>query len=564
MSRQNSNPPCPKCGESLSRNGKTPAGKQRWRCGGSGRNTKGCGYSTTDPSAPARDQKGEATDEDLKNPQYRRKLSGIKRFVITAAQNATPVHMEFLKSLRQYCAHNDAELVVIPIRYKNPTSRWTDSQANREHWLRDVAEQDLAEMGVNAGNFEKYYPDRTWGRLLDEIASSYLYNQRKKLCENLVLLGDIKTVPTADRPLSQFEAITHGESGILGHTKLQLTTIPTPQGMYPKVMTTTGALTVPNYTDSKSGKKGEFHHTLGAVAVDIVGTKFFIRQINADKRNGDFIDLEYWYTPDEVLDAGPALALVMGDTHRAFIDSKVEAATFGKGGIVEALDPKMLVFHDLHDGYAENPHHINDAFSALAKRKYSMDHIETEIREDVEWLEKVVGKTRTGVIVASNHDNFLSRWIRTTDWRKDPVNAEFYLETALAMARSTEMTNHGASVMDPFTWWVGRLKKDDIDIRTPGASDSFMVADIELGMHGDRGPNGARGTRMNLRRIGVKSIIGHSHSPGIEEGCYQVGTSSPLRLEYNSGPSSWLNTHCVVYANGKRCLLNIIDGQWRF
>ena len=82
-------------------------------------------------------------------------------------------------------------------------------------------------------------------------------------------------------------------------------------------------------------------------------------------------------------------------------------------------------------------------------------------------------------------------------------------------------------------------------------------------MHGDRGPNGARGSIKNLRRIGVKSIIGHSHSPGIDEGAYQNGTSTRLRLGYNVGPSSWLNAHTVVYANGKRSLINIIDGKWR-
>jgi hypothetical protein len=61
----------------------------------------------------------------------------------------------------------------------------------------------------------------------------------------------------------------------------------------------------------------------------------------------------------------------------------------------------------------------------------------------------------------------------------------------------------------------------------------------------------------------VKTIIGHSHSPGIDGGCYQTGTSTPLRLDYNKGPSSWLNCHCVLYANGKRSLLPIIDGEWR-
>ena len=47
------------------------------------------------------------------------------------------------------------------------------------------------------------------------------------------------------------------------------------------------------------------------------------------------------------------------------------------------------------------------------------------------------------------------------------------------------------------------------------------------------------------------------------DGVYQVGTSSRLKLEYNSGPSSWLHTHCCIYPNGKRTLITIIDGQWR-
>jgi hypothetical protein len=122
----------------------------------------------------------------------------MKRFVVTAAQNATPVNEPFFNSLLEYCNHNDAELVVIPIRYKNATSRWSESQENLERW--------------------------------DPALTPYLYNQRKKLCPNLVLLADVKTQPTAVNPLSGYEAMTHGESGILGHTKLQLHTVPTPQG----------------------------------------------------------------------------------------------------------------------------------------------------------------------------------------------------------------------------------------------------------------------------------------------------------------------------------------------
>ena len=91
---------------------------------------------------------------------------------------------------------------------------------------------------------------------------------------------------------------------------------------------------------------------------------------------------------------------------------------------------------------------------------------------------------------------------------------------------------------------------------------AHMIKDIDVSQHGDLGPNGPRGSVRNLHKMGVKNIIGHSHNPGIKYGTYQVGTSTG-RLEYTRGPSSWLNTHCVIYPNGKRSLISIINGQWR-
>jgi hypothetical protein len=523
---RSASPPCPKCGRPMSGRARTKGGKIRYECRpyDPGDRTKQlyC-YSTTDPSKPYRNQKGEPKAKD-KNPQFRRKLGGVKRFIITAAQNATPVNEDFLASLLQYSKHNDAELVVIPLRYKNPTSRWTASQANSEIW--------------------------------DDSLTPYLYNQRKKLNENLVLLGDIKTVPTATRPLSGFEGITHGESGILAHTKLQLNCVPTPQNKLPKIMTTTGACTVKNYTDSKAGKKGEFHHSTAALVVEIKGAKFFMRHVNWD--GGGFIDLEFRYTPDKVEKAPKPYALVFGDTHRAVMCPAVEETTFGQGGMVSQLDPEYLVFHDLHDGASTNHHIRKDPFAQIAKRAADLHLVEKEIREDVAWLEKVCAG-RTGIVVPSNHDDFLARWLREQDWRLDPENSEFYLETALALVRGI---NSGTGMAHPFTHWVNKLKSGN-HIQCLERDESFMLGGIELSMHGDKGPNGARGSIMNLRRVGVKTIIGHSHTPGIEEGAYQCGTSTGLRLDYNSGPSSWLNAHCVLYGNGKRALLPIIDGEWR-
>jgi len=553
-------PLCPKCKQRyMNKGNKTPGGAQRWECRETAGDRKTC-YSTTDPTAPCRGQSGKPREGD-KNLQYRRALGTCKRFVITTAQNATPVHRPFFESLKQYAKFNEAELIVIPIRYKNATSQWTASQANAEHWLRDIgreeAEADLQKRGRNI----KLVKFSEMEALIQEKVGNYLYNQRKKLNDNLVLMADIKTIPTATKPLSAFESQSDGMSGILGHTKLQLKTVPTPQGRYPIILTTTGACTVKNYTDSKAGKKGEFHHTLGACAVDIVGKKFFMRQINATK-DGEFIDLDNEYTPEGIYEAPPALALVFGDTHRKFIDKAVEKVTFEPGGMVDRLDPQNLVFHDLHDGYARNPHHRNNVFSEIAKRSKDMHRVEKEVMEDIEWLRQAVG-VRQGVVVPSNHTSFFERWIMDTDWRRDPDNAAFYLDTAKVMVDSTRMTKSGLDYVDPFIYWVDKLKGTS-PIKCLVRDESFMLASVELSLHGDQGPNGVKGSRENLRRIGVKTIIGHSHSPGIEEGCYQTGTSTPLKLEYNEGPSSWLQCHVVLYANGKRSLLPIVDGEWCF
>lgn len=516
---------CPKCGRKrLRRSGKTPTGKQRWSCRNGGGDRELC-YTTTNPSAPYRDQGSRAKEKDR---QFKRKLGGLKRFVITAAQNATPIHKGFFASLQQYCVYNDAELVVIPIRYRNPTSRWTESQEGSEVW--------------------------------DPILTPYLYNQRKALNENLMLMADIKTQPTATKPLSGLESITGGSSGVFGHTKLQMLSIATPHHRYPKVLTTTGACTKENYTDSKAGKKGEFHHTLAALVVEVKGKKFFMRHVIATK-DGSFIDIDKEYGPKSVVDAEPALSISFGDTHRAVMCPVVEEITFGKGGIVETLDPKYLVFHDLHDGLSTNHHEKRNPFHQVGLRNERMHIVEDEVRGDVEWLRKVV-KGRHGVIVPSNHDDFLARWLREQDWRQDPENAEFYLETALHMVRTVKESTGLPHIPHPYKYWIDRLK-GDAPITCLERDQSFTLAGVELAMHGDQGPNGARGSRENLRRIGVKSIVGHSHSPGIEEGCYQAGTSTPLRLNYNSGPSSWLNAHVVLYANGKRAILHIVDGEWR-
>jgi hypothetical protein len=93
--------------------------------------------------------------------------------------------------------------------------------------------------------------------------------------------------------------------------------------------------------------------------------------------------------------------------------------------------------------------------------------------------------------------------------------------------------------------------------------DSYLIKDIEHGYHSDKGTYGSRGSREQYSKLGVKTNIGHGHGTGISAGCYQSGTMSFLSLPYNRGaPSTWMNTHIMLYANGKRSLVNIIGGEF--
>lgn len=488
-------PLCPKCGHTTVRAGHT-RGKQRWEC-----KPRGCGWHGTEPIHPPA-------------PAIRG-LPSAKRYVVTAAQNATPVYKPFFHRLVGYCQRRGAELLVIPYRYKNPTSVWSKDAADDDWWAPELA--------------------------------PYLFDSRVKLHPKLELLADIKTQPTAARPLQGFETISGRNSAIIGHPKLELLTVPTPQASFPKLLTTTGACTVPNYIPSKAGKKGEFHHTFGACVVELGGNKFHLRQINAE-RDGQFYDL------------ANVEAIVMGDTHAEFVDPKVLAAT---KDMIAQLKPKFLVWHDVHDFYARNHHHRGKLFTNFVKHHHGRDNVEAELRRTFALIDEVTPPGCRNIFVPSNHPDALARWVEETDPRTDPENAVFWARTFEAMATQSRWTDTGAKTIDPFAYW-GRQMLDCADRSVFLTRDEgFQIKGVEVGQHGDAGPNGSRGSIRGFGRIGVKSVIGHGHSPGIQDGVYQVGTSSHLGLEYVRGPSSWLNTHCLIYGNGKRTLVNIIDGEWR-
>lgn len=460
---------------------------------------------------------------------------GWTRAIVFATQNATPAHEEFWQIIKAKARHDKREIFAIPLRYKNPTSVWTGSQNNAERWAPE-------------------FKDVMWSRRLPFNA-------------NLTLFADVPTQPTAARPLSSFDAVSGANSAIYGHTKLESTIVPVPSGKMGKLLTTTGAATMPNYTLTKLGKVGEFHHSLSALLVDMVGDKFYVRQFHYSTTHNSATDgvLGLTYHPNgKVSKAPPPLALGCGDIHVDYIDPTVWAAT---EELIQRLQPQAVVLPDLLDSYAVNPHHLKDPFIGAAKHDAGRHNIRAEVQRAIGWTRKNADTWRKiqWIVQASNHNDMLRRFMaRDFDWRTDHENSEFGLETALHMRRGAMITEKGAEYPDPLHYWFRQGDRAlAANIRLLSLDESFAPGGIEHGLHGDIGANGAKGSRKAFAHMGNKSVTFHTHSDYIYEGNYGAGTKTRLRLEYNHGLNGWTNADVLTQWDSKRQIVRYIDGAYK-
>lgn len=270
-----------------------------------------------------------------------------------------------------------------------------------------------------------------------------------------------------------------------------------------------------------------------------------------------------YFADGTCVENGGVAALVLGDAHVDFIDPGVVLATFtGPDAMVKALKPAMLVWHDVLDCYSVSHHHQHDPLIQYAKHHAGRANIRHEIARCFAFIDAHSPASAINVIVGSNHNDHLGQWIRSTDPRKDPENAMLWAEFYHRMCQASVMGTGGAETLDPLKLLASTMLASFKRTVWPSRGESFAVHGVELGMHGDKGPNGSKANRKNMDRLSVRSVIGHS--PGISGGCYQTGTSSRYNLEYAAAsPSSWLHTHCVLYKNGKRSLIICIGGKWR-
>lgn len=470
----------------------------------------------------------------------------MKKFIITWAQNATPVNGAFFASLLHYAEINKAELLVIPGRYRNPTSQWTEKQAKNEWWDSLLDPYLMGRMAVAKDEDGVAIKSKDGKRKLRRMEPGV-----KKLCKGLTVHGDISIQPTAVRPLSQLEVYTAENSAVFGHPKRALEVVPTGTRT-PRVMWTTTSCTVPNYTKSKAGKRGKAHHVLGALVVEVDGDKYWCRHITADWRTGEFTDLATVYGPAGSREAPQALSLTLGDYHAGREDEAVLAAT---ERLCTLVRPRHLVLHDVLDFYTRNHHEKS------LRAKFDRHHlfVEREIDKAAEALNRVAGWSVGKVhVVRSNHDEHLERWLEECKPHEDPRNARYYYQL---WARAFDARFEKGSFPDLFAMEMRRLKVNR-KVRFLTRNQSLRIGNVEGGFHGDKGNGGSRGSDLSYTKLGVRVTKGHSHTPRIIDNVFSAGVKAVLDHGYNTLPTTWMNADVLQYADGKRTVIIFVDGRF--
>lgn len=479
----------------------------------------------------------------VKNPlEQRKKVSG-KRFVITSAQNNTYVHDKFFKSLLTYCEENKAELLVSTFVYDK---------------------NGFQSAGKNPDKREKQY----W---YDPKIEPYRCDESLQLAEGLVFCGELNILPTDINPLGGFYNYLAEQSGIIPHAKIQMESLPAPKHKSARMMYTTGALTTRNYIQKKTGQKASWHHCFGAVVVEIDDEgDWFVRQLHAEQDTGEFFDFTKKYTPNGVEDYGYIEAVNYGDVHAAKLDDTVAESSWGKvfeshdykgsNSILDTLKPKYQLIHDVLDQRARNHHSVKDPHFLFEMFHAGTESVKAEVEQTAEVLRSMKRPFSKVVVVESNHDLALEKWLKEQDYRKDPVNAEFFLELQLDKYKAISNRDSNFSTFENA---VLRVAPDLDDIKFLRTDESFEVVGIECGQHGHNGAGGARGNVSQFRRMGVKFNIGHSHAAGIKDAVYQSGVSGKLDMGYNVGGSAWSHSHILTYPNGKRAIVTLKNGKWR-
>jgi len=454
-----------------------------------------------------------------------------KRFILSSAQDGTAIHENFVENLEAYAQFLDADIFISGFTYNKKVFGDRDPSDSEFH--------------------HRIIP--------------YITDKRINIGNKLSFCGEMNILPTAVRPLSGLDSYTQDRDGIFPHAKVALSSVATMKREDAKINMTTGTVTRHNYIQKKAGQKAEFHHVYGAVLVELMPDgSHYCRHLLGDDEDGSFYDLVYYVAGGEVVECrgGTVLGINYGDIHKEKIDQQAADMSFGDrpDSLLNLLEPEYQFLHDVTDGTARNHHNVKDPHFMFKVHIEGKESVEEDLRQTYELLVDIQRPYCKTVIVESNHHTVLNNWLKTADYKSDPVNALFFLSAQYDIYSAMQMKDDS---FDIYKHVLNEYFGDGIiDVVFIPEDGSFKLKGIEHGLHGHRGLNGARGSILGFTKIGSKVNIGHVHSATIMDGAYCAGVIGSLDMDYNKGPSSWSHSNIITYKSGKRTVITLRNGAF--
>lgn len=471
-------------------------------------------------------------DKDEYIKQINNTIKEYDKIVVTAYANGSKVCTQFLRNLKYYCKKNNALLVIMPIA--GPSS-----------------------------NFNTL-PDGTdiyWN--IDPQIHKELFILDDTRINIKLLLSSIKLSTKHINPLTGLHRLSQRNgSFVYGSPKHFLDSVATSNIRTPSILLTTGVINHPNYNGkfymmNRTDKLAESDHTIGALVLEVQDTRhFFSRQIQAGK-SYELYDLGVRYRNNR-MSTQHTDAIVLGDIHADELDP---AAFSASKEMIKQLKPRYIIAHDLFNGTAINHHTQHNLIELAMLSDRNRLSLQKEIKVTAEVIKDLLSVNNTSelVIVASNHNEFLDRYLDEGRYLKDHLNKSYATYLVNSVLNDNEKNPLKFAINN-----CGVLSKEEKKrVRWLDRDEDFKLHGIELGAHGDKGSNGTRASANSLERAYHNIICGHSHSPKIMRGVWIAGVNCKLKLDYNVGPSSWIHANIVLNKNGCRQLLTIINGKWK-
>lgn len=466
-------------------------------------------------------------------------------WLVTCVQNNTDVNIPALRSLEKYAEYLGAEIIAMPSYY------------NKKGY-----------QSANKDNKDEVYFDTEIKKYLRE-ESCFLGND--KLAFVAANIRPTVTAPLSGKRAAMIPVTT--DIGIFPHVKIAAQTLPVAKGRTVREMYTTGTVTLRNYIQNDAGQKAESSHCYGGMIITLdPNGVHHVRHLQVMADDGVFFDVidgkVIKVSPAGVSAAGDVVAaLQLGDIHAEKLDQKCAAASWGNGGLLDVLRAKRVLIHDAHDFTSRNHHNRNNAdflYQQYLQNRSVLDDINDTAKVLLDIQRDGYGHP---VIIESNHDLALSRWLTDGDVRimYDPANIQLYHYLNYSKFDYMKECHEQGRENDFSALEFAIMKVSDyggmINATWLRVDESYIVAGIECGTHGHTGANGSRGTPKQFANQGIPMCTGHTHSPSIIDGVYTAGVCG-LEMGYNIGASSWSQTHTVIYENGQRQLLHFRNGSF--